>query len=220
MEEMEEIFELDKSEGVYIDIGAQVYIDIDGVDFTVTSIFIGLLKDEFLIVTLPKRFRSVKNKLYPGSKMVVKYLYDGCVFAFQTSVIEIITNPIRTLALEYPKIVQQRELRIIKRNNVVIPGRVEAKKTEFPIVIFDISKNGCRFTYHDTKNITTLKEGDRLRVYCRFPGISEEIGALAIVRNVKREQKQISVGTKFQDMTKTFLNPLMHFLFSIEGFER
>ena len=220
MEEMEDIFELHESEGIYIDIGTQVYIDIEGVDFTVTSIFVGLLKNEFLIVTLPRRFRSVKNKLYPGSKMVVKYLYDGCVFAFQTSVIEIITKPIRTLALEYPKIVQQRELRVIKRNNVVIPGRVEAKKTEFPIVIFDISKNGCRFTYHDTRNITTLKENDLLRVYCRFPGIADEIGAMATVRNVKRENKQISVGIKFQDMTRAFLNPLMHFLFSIEGFER
>jgi hypothetical protein len=220
MEEMEEIFELHESEGIYIDIGTQVYIDIDGVDFTVASIFIGLLKDEFLIVTLPRRFRSVKNKLYPGSKMVVRYLYDGCVFAFQTSVIELITIPIRTLALEYPKIVQHRELRIVKRNNVVIPGRVEAKKSEFPIVIFDISKRGCRFTYLDVKNITTLKEGDLLRVYCRLPGIANEIGAMAIVRNVKREQKQISVGTRFQDITKEFLNPLMHFLFSIEGYER
>jgi len=220
MEGMEEIFELDESEGFCIDIGTQVYIDIEGVDFTVTSIFIGLLKNEFLIITLPRRFRSVKNKLYPGSKMVVKYLHDGCVFAFQTSVIETITNPIRTLALEYPKIVQQRELRTVKRNNVVIPGRVEAKRTEFPIVIFDISKKGCRFSYHATENMTTLKEGDILRIYCRLPGLSGEIGAMAIVRNVKREQKQISVGIKFQDITKTFLTPLMHFLFAIEGFEK
>ncbi|MFN2357542.1 MAG: flagellar brake domain-containing protein, partial [Desulfotignum sp.] len=165
MEEIEGMLELSDVEGIYIDIGTQVYIEIDGVDFSVTSIFIGLLKNEFLIVTLPRRYRSVKTKLYPGSKMVVRYLYDGCVFAFQTTVIEILTNPIRTLALEYPKIVQQRELRIVKRNNVVIPGRVEARKTEFPIVIFDISKKGCRFTYHDTNNITTLKEGDIIRVY-------------------------------------------------------
>ncbi|MCA1792586.1 MAG: flagellar brake protein [Desulfobacteraceae bacterium] len=220
MEEIEGMLELSDVEGIYIDIGTQVYIEIDGVDFSVTSIFIGLLKNEFLIVTLPRRYRSVKTKLYPGSKMVVRYLYDGCVFAFQTTVIEILTNPIRTLALEYPKIVQQRELRIVKRNNVVIPGRVEARKTEFPIVIFDISKKGCRFTYHDTNNITTLKEGDIIRVYCRLPGVSDEIGAMAIVRNVKREQKQISVGTKFQDITKAFLTPLMHFLFAIEGYKR
>ena len=158
MEEIEGILELNKTEGIYIDIGTKVYLEIEGVNFSVTSIFIGMLKDEFMIVTLPKRYKSVKNKLFPGNRMVVKYLHDGSVYAFQSSVIELITNPIRALAIEYPKIVQERELRIIKRNNVIIPGRVEAKKTEFPVLVNDISKNGCSFIYQNNKsNIASLK---------------------------------------------------------------
>ncbi len=219
MEELEGILELNKSEGIYIDIGTQVYLDIEGVSFSVTSIFIGMLKDEFMIVTLPKRYKSVQNKLFTGNRIVVKYLFDGSVFAFQTSVIETITNPIKALAIEYPRIVQKRELRIIKRNFVVIPGRVEAKKIEFPIVVFDISKNGLRFKYNDNKeNLNILKDNDLVRVYCQFPGLSEEVGALAIVRNVRREQGQLSIGTEFQNVSKTFLTPLMHFLYSIENF--
>ncbi len=219
MEELEGILELNKSEGIYIDIGTKVYIEIEGVNFSVTSIFIGLLRDEFMIVTLPKRYKSVKNKLYPGNKMVVKYLYDGSVYAFQTSVIEMITNPIRALALEYPKVVQQRELRVTKRNNVVIPGRVEAKKTEFSAVVFDLSKKGCRFKYKDDKSsMASLRDGDLLRLYCQFPGVSDEIGCMACVRNVRRLKGHLSVGVEFQDMTKSFLTPLMHFLFSIEDF--
>ncbi|OFZ54244.1 MAG: hypothetical protein A2328_03155 [Bdellovibrionales bacterium RIFOXYB2_FULL_36_6] len=219
MEELEGILELNKSEGIYIDIGTQVYMEIEGVNFSVTSVFIGMLKDEFMIVTLPKRYKSVQNKLYTGNKIIIKYLYDGSVFAFQTSVIETITNPIRALAIEYPKVVQQRELRNIKRNFVVIPGRVEAKKTEFPIVVFDISKNGLCFKYKDNKqNISTLKENDLIRAYCSFPGMSEEVGALSVVRNVRREQGQLSIGIEFQNISKTFLTPLMHFLYSIEDF--
>jgi len=219
MEELEGILELDKIEGIYIDIGTKVYLEIDGVNFSVTSIFIGMLRDEFMIVTLPKRYKSVKNKLFPANKMVVKYLHKGSVFAFQTSVIELITNPIRALAIEYPKVVQQRELRGTKRNTVVIPGRVEAKKTEFSVVINDISKNGCNFKYLDNKsNISSLREGDILRVYCQLPGVSDEIGAMACVRNVRREQGQLSIGAEFQDITKTFLTALMHFLYSIEDF--
>ena len=219
MEELEGLLELNKSEGIYIDIGTKVYIEIDGVNFSVTSIFIGMLKDEFMIVTLPKRYKSVKNKLFAGNKLVVKYLYDGSVYAFQTSVLELITTPIRALALEYPKVVQKRELRNIKRNNVVIPGRVEAKKTEFAVVVNDISRSGCRFRYQDDKsNLSSLRENDILRIYCLFPGCSDEIGALACVRNVRREQDQLLVGAEFQDITKNFLNPLMHFLYSIEDF--
>ena len=122
MEDLEGILELNKSEGIYIDIGTKIYMEIEGINFSVTSVFIGLLKDEFMIVTLPKRYKSVKNKLYPSNKMVVKYLYEGSVYAFQTSVIEMITNPIRALANEYPKVIQERELRTVKRNNVIIPS--------------------------------------------------------------------------------------------------
>lgn len=219
MEDLEGILELNKSEGIYIDIGTKLYIDIDGVNFSVNSIFIGMLKDEFMIITLPKRFKSVKNKLFPSNKMVIKYLYEGSVFAFQTSVIEMITNPIRALAIEYPKVVQKRELRVVKRNNVVIPGRIEAKKVEVPIVVFDISKNGCRFKYHDDKtSMSALREGDLCRIYCRFPGVTDELGVMACVRNVSREKGRLNIGAQFQDVTKSFLTPLMHFLYSIEDF--
>ncbi len=73
--------------------------------------------------------------------------------------------------------------------------------------------------YNDNKqNLSTLKKNELVRVYCQFPGASEEVGVLAVVRNVRREQGQLSIGTEFQDASKTFLTPLMHFLYSIEDF--
>ncbi len=219
MQELEGLLELDKSEGIYIEIGNKVYLEIDGVNFSVTCVFIGMLQSEFMLITFPKRYKSVKNKLYSGNKMVVKYLYEGSVYAFQTSVIETITNPIKAIAIEYPKVVQQRELRNFKRNDVVIPGRIEAKNVEFKAVIFDISKKGCRFKYNDNQNnMNALREDDLLRVYMQFPGVADELGAMACVRNVKRTQGQLSIGVEFQDSTKSFLTALMHFLYSIEDF--
>ncbi len=215
MDELEGLLELNKSQGIYIDIGTKVYLEIDGVTFSVTSIFIGLLKDEFLLITLPKKYKSVQSKLYAGNRMVVKYLHGGSVYAFQTSVIEMITDPIRALALEYPRIVQHRELRNNKRRSVVIPGRVEAKKVDFPIIVNDVSQKGCQFMHQDK---VTLREGDVLRIFCRFPGVSDETGAMACVRNVRREGSTLSIGAEFQDPTQEFMVPLMHFLLSIEGF--
>lgn len=215
MDKLEGLLELNKAEGIYIDIGTKVYLEIDGVTFSVTSVFIGLLKDEFMIITLPKKYKSIKNKLYPGNKMIVKYLHDGSVYAFQTSIIEMITKPIQALALEYPRVVQKRELRGNKRRHVVIPGRVEAKELEFAIIIDDISKKGCRFKYQEKAN---LREGDLLRMYCKFPGFADEAGAFACVRNVRREQGSLSIGAEFVDATQAFLVPLMHFLISIESF--
>ncbi|MCG8688978.1 MAG: flagellar brake protein [Desulfobacterales bacterium] len=215
MRDIEGLLELNKSEGIYIDIGTDVYLEIQGVTFSVTSVFIGLLKDEFMLITLPKKYKSVQSKLYPGNKMVVKYLYEGSVFAFQSSVIEMITTPIRALALEYPKVVQKRELRRNRRRQVVIPGRVEAKKMSFPVMVSDISKVGCQFVFQH--NIT-FREGDALRLYCNFPGCPGEVGSLAFVRNIRRESGTLSIGAKFKDSTDEFITPLLHFIFSIEDF--
>lgn len=219
MEDLEDILELNKSEGIYIEIGTKMFLEIEGVNFTVSSTFVGLLKDEFMITTLPKRFKSVENKLYPSSKMVVKYLFDGSIFAFQTSIIEILTTPIRALVIEYPKIIQQRELRGVKRKEVVIPGRIETTRLNAAIVIFDISKNGCRFKYHDERNTSaSLKDGDSIRLYCHFPGHPEEAAVVAKVRNIKREKRKLIVGAQFLEVPESFIKPLMEFLYSIEDF--
>ncbi|THB76473.1 MAG: flagellar brake protein [Desulfobacteraceae bacterium] len=219
MESLDDLLELDKSKGIYIDIGTKLYLEIEGVNFSVTSVFVGLLKDEFMIITLPKRYKSVKTKLYKGNKIVIKYLFEGSVYAFQSNVIEIITDPIKAVAIEYPKIVQERELRLVKRNSVTIPGRIEYREVGFSIVVFDISKNGCRFKYNDDKPaISPLKEGDFLKIFCQFPGVSTEVAAIASVRNVKREKEKLSIGTQFHELTDSFLTPLMHFLYAIEDF--
>jgi c-di-GMP-binding flagellar brake protein YcgR len=219
MEKLEGIVQLDKANNIYIDIGNRVYLEIDGVNFSAICIFIGMLRDEFMIITFPKQYKTIKNQLFSGNKMVVKYLYDGSVYAFKTSVIETITSPIKAIAIEYPKVVQQRELRVVKINDVVIPGKFEAKNIEFKAVVFDISKKGCRFTYKDKKsNVTALRESALLRVYMQFPGVADEIGVMACIRNVKKEHGKLSIGAEFQDITKPFLTALMHFLYSIEDY--
>lgn len=214
MNELEDLLALNKSQGIYIDIGTQIHLEIDGVTFSVTSTFVGFLKHEFMIITLPKKYNTVKNKLYKGNKMIVKYLYKGSVYVFQTGIIEIITTPIQALAIEYPKVVQQMELREIKRRQVVIPGKIEVRKKNFPILVNDISKKGCQLIFQKKTN---MKEGDLVKIYCKFPGFADEVGTMARVRNIRRGQKKISIGAEFQDATQIFLTPLMQFLISIEG---
>ncbi|MBA3009756.1 MAG: flagellar brake protein [Proteobacteria bacterium] len=216
MEEIEGILELSKAKGIYIDIGTKLYLDIDGVSFSVTSIFVGMLKDEFLIITLPRRYKNIQNKLFRGNKMVVKYLFDGSVFAFQTSVIEMITNPIKALAVEYPKVVQEQELRVVKRNNVVIPSRINIDTQVVNVVVFDINKKGCCFKIQDKK--VSLVPGDAITIFCKLPGSSTEITTKACVRNIRKEENYLSIGTEFEDLDRSFLDPLITFLFTIEDF--
>ncbi len=218
MEGVEALFNLKKSQALNIDIGTKVYLSIEGVSFNVSSIFVGLLDDEYVIITLPKRFKTVQSKLFPGNKMVVKYLHSGSLYAFQTAIIEIITRPIRTIAIEYPKIVQNQELRGTRRNNVAIPARVEIKRHDLPVVVFDISRHGCCFRFQETrKGLVTFKEGDSLRIHCLLPGVAYELSAMASIRNVRRENTMLSIGIEFSEANNQFISPLTKFIASIGG---
>ncbi len=216
---VEAFLNLKKSQTLNIEIGTIVYLSIEGVGFNVSSVFVGLFSDEYVIITLPKRFKTVQSKLFPGNKMVVKYLHNGSLYAFQSEIIEIITHPIRTIAIEYPKIVQNQELRSSRRNNVAIPGRVEFKSHELSVVVFDISRYGCCFRYQETrKGLVSFKEGDPLRIFCLLPGVADELSAMGSIRNIGREDSQLSIGIEFSNANNQFMSPLVKYISSIQGY--
>jgi len=63
-----------------------------------------------------------------------------------------------------------------------------------------------------------MEELEGLLELNKSEGIYIDIGAMAVVKNIKRSQGQFTIGAEFQDITKAFLMPLMQFLFSIEDF--
>ncbi|WP_320040554.1 flagellar brake protein [uncultured Desulfobacter sp.] len=218
MEGEEAFLNLKKPQALNIDIGTKVYLTIEGVSFNVSSIFVGLLDDEYVIITLPQKYKTVQTKLYPGNKMIVKYLYNGSLYAFQAAIIEIITRPIRAIAIEYPKIVQNQDLRVVRRNNVAIPGRVEFKSHALQVVVFDVSRHGCCFRFQETrKSKVAFKENDTLKIYCLLPGVSNELSAMASIRNIRREDATLSIGVEFFQVNNQFISPLTEFIASIGG---
>lgn len=216
MEDTDTTAVLSKSGRVDIDIGNRVFMDINGKSTTVTGIFIGMLKNRFLLTTVPNRYEQVKSGLVNGNTIKVKYLYNGAVFAFKTKVMGKIVSPVKALVLAYPKVVQQQALRENKRNEVKIPGRVKTKRRETKVVIFDINRTGCCFKIPEPAG--NLAENDTIRLYCKFPGIPDESASQAVVRNLRKMEKIISIGTEFIDPPEAFQDNLTEFLVAIEDF--
>lgn len=201
---------------VSIDIGTRVFLDIPDIGFSVVSSFVGMVESEYLIISLPTRFDKVKVRLYNGNRIKAKYLYDGSVYAFHTRILETITTPVKVLILSFPKKVQQQELRGMKRNNVVIPGKVEINSALVNVVIFDINQGGCCFKVADLERFAPKKE--TIRLACKFPGVPQEIFIRAQIRNIRRENNFISVGAEFREPDPAFQEALMDFLVSIQDF--
>ncbi len=49
-----------------IEVGTKLNISSEGLDLRFISILVGFKKDQFLIITPPKDFESIEDKLKPG----------------------------------------------------------------------------------------------------------------------------------------------------------
>ncbi|MFH1153588.1 MAG: flagellar brake protein [Pseudomonadota bacterium] len=194
----------DQELDIDLPVGTKLNIKIDGIAIPITSQFVGLEKNEYLLITLPAPFTTIKSKLYPGNKLVVQYLYEGAIFVFAAKIIDVLTKPIRVAVLEYPDKVVNRGLRAEKRTMCRIPASISFKGSSKDGIIGDINVKGCRLVinYQLTEKNYIARSGEPFKISCRFPTSSREITLTGIIRNVTKKNLSLSYGIQFDELTQ------------------
>jgi hypothetical protein len=191
-----------------IEIGSQLQVEIEGIPSRHQTTFIGMELFEYLIIKIPvfphkMRLGDIKHKLLPGNQITVRYLYEGSVFGFQTKLIEALFIPKRLLVLECPEAIAQHDLRSEKRIPSLLPTTTKIKDKEAQGIIVDINQNGCRCLIKAVKDMKfpPVQVDDQITLRCQFPGEQDEQVVLGIVRNIKRDGQEMSLGIQFRKMT-------------------
>ena len=102
-----------------LEIGLSLKIELEGVDLPLESSFVGFI-NEFIIITPPRPYNQIRHKLFEGTEMLIRYFYNGTIFAFQSKLFAHVEKPINLLFIEYPKLIQKSELRSEKRSNCYV----------------------------------------------------------------------------------------------------
>ena len=164
-----------------IEPGTLLQIEIGGIKFRFKSELVGLQADEYLIIKTPlvpsdAPFGMIKHKLFRGNDIIVRYLIGGMVYGFQSKLLGAISDPIKLLFLEYPKIVEQHDLRSHERVDCLLPGRLKFKDTELACLVLDISEKGCRCRIKNQKDkkLPTIKIDDQVVLRVKFLEVPEE----------------------------------------------
>ena len=100
-----------------LEIGLNLKVELEGVDLPLESSFVGFI-NEFIIITPPMPYSKIQHKLYDGAEMLIRYFYNGTIFAFQTKLYAHVEKPINLLFIEYPKLIQKSELRLAMKCRV------------------------------------------------------------------------------------------------------
>lgn len=182
---------------------------------------VGYELGRYIILKYPKGSSTseYRDVLTEGNVLIVRYLMEGnkgeC-FAFRSTIKNITQYPEKLLFIEYPKKIENRQLRLQQRTSIHIPATIMLEDstdkgiTEISGVIADISAKGCGFTFKAKTEKANVNKRDIFVCLQNHQGECVQIPAR--VRNSRNEKGMVSVGIQFLDDEKIVPNLLSQLL--------
>ncbi|MFZ5586210.1 MAG: flagellar brake protein [Thermodesulfobacteriota bacterium] len=138
MTELEQII-ASSNEGnrLQAELGTPILLSLDGVESHLKSILVGMDPGAFIVIRAPKA-AGLESKYYEGNQGIVRYLWAGTVFSFQSSVLGHVNQPFPLLFLSYPRVVSRADLRREPRFDCYLPARLVAANNDFTGAVLDI----------------------------------------------------------------------------------
>ena len=169
---------------------------------------VGYELGRYIILKYPKGSNTseYRDVLAEGNVLIIRYLMEGSkgeCFAFRSTIKHITQYPEKLIFIEYPKEIENRQLRQQPRMSIHIPASImvddsiDDENTEISGIISDISTRGCGFTFEATNKKTNVNKRDI--IVCLQNAQGEDIKVLANVRNSRNEKGTVNVGIQFLD---------------------
>jgi hypothetical protein len=182
-----------------LEAGIRLHVKPEKLAATSKSTFIGMKPEEYLIIATPRSFDKFLENPAPDKQIIVKYLYNGIIFAFKLKILQSLPAPFDLLFLQYPQQVEQRYIRSLKRIKCFIPAKATCNNEEIVGSILDINIRGCGCMLQalDSHDSLAWKIDEHLSLRCRFPGIEGEIEISGLIKNIRMTSEGTIIGIAF-----------------------
>ncbi|MCW7753682.1 flagellar brake protein [Desulfobotulus sp. H1] len=93
--------------------GASLTLKIEGIDIPlrIQSQVVGMIQDEYILITHPTPFATTKPKLFEGNRIIAQYQDKDFVYVFGVKILAFLVKPIRIVVLEYPDKILTRRIK-------------------------------------------------------------------------------------------------------------
>ncbi len=171
------ISDLDQETLLQVALGTELLLQIDGVESNVKSSFVGMQPQVYLATTIPK-ISGITGKLFEGNQVIVRYLFAGTVYGFQSNILGHTRQPFPLMFLSFPKLIARRELRKEARVDCHLPAELMVKGQACSGALVDLSPSGCRFAAvaYDKKTSPRIDSGTKMALSFHLPGSAEAYG--------------------------------------------
>ncbi|MBF0564894.1 MAG: flagellar brake protein [Nitrospirae bacterium] len=198
-----------------LDINTKLQINIQGLDGKLNGEFAGIANDRYIMATISfdqdGRYGAPCEKILRGNSIIIRYICDGKVFGFESTVLDFITIPLGLLFINYPTDVEEMDLRRQRRLTCFLPAKLMVDYNSVPGAVVDISKTGCRFqtkvdNVFDEKAL--LKNND-VTIEFLLPGVEDQHSVDISIKNYSKQDSVALIGiqfTRIKEKTKRYVD--------------
>lgn len=202
-----------------LEIGARVKLEFPHLDFPLESILVGMLKDQYLIISNPKPGPELDKLTGADQRIIIKYIQRGRVWMFKAQLLKILNAPYQLLFFEYPQVLHYHEMRQAERTPIFIPCTFhQQSKPEYYGILIDMSITGslCQIKRRADIPPPSVNTGTQVKLRCLLPGIKEEQEIVGTVRNTKVTKNEARIGIEFHHLQPHLTETISRYLYSIE----
>jgi hypothetical protein len=196
---------------VPIELGANLLIQLPDDTTRLKATLVGMKLDEYLIIQMPA-IPGITSRLQKGVDIVKRYVMNGCVYGFVSSILSTISSPALICFTAYPEYVEMVNMRKEKRLDCFFPASSKVNELVLNGAIVDICSEGCRLVLDDESSSSYIKSGrvgDRIAILTSAIGNSPTSGEIKAVQN---EMGRVGLGIQFiglEDTTRNNIHKLM-----------
>jgi c-di-GMP-binding flagellar brake protein YcgR len=212
----------------FFPIGLPIQVEINGVSIKMSSLSVGYLADNCLIIRYPSTgaFGSIASRLFKGNKVTVRYITDGDVLGFQSELLGTINEPVRLLFVAYPTLIARRSLRSSKRVECYLPADLNIDRAKSGDIVregivTDISGTGCNLNMvkeSPDQMLPDVRVNDPVILHLQLPGMESRIELSGRIRNIQRDSQKIRMGIQFDDIDEERKMRITEYISTLEKF--
>lgn len=192
-----------------LELGSELRLQVDGIDWSVRTEVVGMEPSRFLIVRTPDigNASAGGHSLLPGDRVVARFMDRGVVLGFESEVLETVSRPERMMFLSYPDIVTPEYLRASSRIDCFLPGQLLLGTRSMSGVVTDLSVGGCLWRIKSVRAeeqamlFTALDRAMSIQLKLRMPNVEKAVVVKGKLRNIRKDNGRIRVGIEFMDQT-------------------
>lgn len=201
----------------FLDVGLILFIELKGgaTNFRYKTTVVGWKTGRTIIIDAPFS-NGAYISLSAGWNCIVRYIYRGEAFGFETKVLKSINDfDFPLIYVTYPKKICRISLRKHERVQTYIPVmmeiQIEGHPEELEGHILDLSAGGCLLEFIANDNLK-LKLEDKAKVSFSLPWITDQaITIQSVIRRIQTIRDNTKIGLQFINVSDDILTKISIF---------